>query len=103
MQHTWRLRRGGAVAVAMPMVVLVLLGLVEKVVHQNGGKGGKEKTWEEMGGSGVETRKQWSRGERSSNGEWRDPSPAFEVSKGAKGNGVKGIYHTRARLVVVME
>jgi hypothetical protein len=50
MQHTWRLRRGGAVAVAMPMVVLVLLGLVEKVVHQNGGKGGKE----DLGGDGRE-------------------------------------------------
>ena len=52
-------------AVAMSMVVLVLLGLVERVVHQNGGKAGKEKTREEMRmrASGVETRKQWSRRE----------------------------------------
>ena len=32
---------------AMSMVVLVLLGLVERVVHQNGGKARKEKTWED--------------------------------------------------------
>ena len=50
---------------AMSMVVLVLLGLVERVVHQNGGKARKEKTREEvrMRASGVENRKQWSRGE----------------------------------------
>jgi hypothetical protein len=35
------------------MVVLVLLGMVERVVQQNGGKAGKEKTWRRRG-SGVE-------------------------------------------------
>lgn len=38
------------------MVVLVLLGLVERVVHQNGGKGGEgEDFGEDEKGSGVET------------------------------------------------
>ena len=77
---------------AMSMVVLVLLGLVERVVHQNGGKAGKEKTREEMRmrASGVETRKQWSRGECRSNGERigeTTPPLPLRYQKGLKGVG----------------